>query len=124
MSLKLVSLISHVSTCDTVMSDHRISDKDSSFRSFDFNNTDFDSINANLMSINWHLLWDFCSPEEFPELMTLVLLQICEMCCPQKQSVAKGPQLHKSPLEKRGRSSTNSTSKTKPYYPSSKVSGS
>ena len=42
------------------------------------------------MSINWQLLWDLCSSEEFPELMTLVLLQICEMCCPRKQSVLKG----------------------------------
>ena len=102
------NLISHVSTCDTAMSDHRITDimlsynpcnpstpsppdfNDVSFRCFDFNRTDFDSLNANLESINWKQLCELCLPEEFPELMTLVLLQICEICCPRKQLISQG----------------------------------
>ena len=83
------NLISHVSTCDTDMSDHRIADimlsynpcnlskpsppdfNDLSFRCFDFNRTDFYSVNANLESINWKQLYELRLPEEFPELMTL-----------------------------------------------------
>ena len=61
-----------------------------SFRCFDFNRTDFDSLNANLESINWKQLCELCLPEEFPELMTLVLLQICEICCPRKQLISQG----------------------------------
>ena len=90
------------------MSDHRIADimlsynpcnpstpsppdfNDVSFRCFDFNRTDFDSLNANLESINWKQLCELCLPEEFPELMTLVLLQICEICCPRKQLISQG----------------------------------
>ena len=90
------NLISHVSTCDTAMSDHRIADimlsynpcnpstpsppdfNDLSFRCFDFNRTDFDSLNANLESINWKQMCELCLPEEFPELMTLVLLQFAK----------------------------------------------
>ena len=54
---------------------------------FWFHRTDFDSVNANLESINWKQLCELCLPEEFPELMTLVLLQICEICCPRKQLI-------------------------------------
>ena len=90
------------------MSDHRIADimlsynpcnpstpsppefNDLSFRCFDFNRTDFDSLNANLESINWKQLCEVFLPEEFPELLTLVLLQICEICCPRKQLTSQG----------------------------------
>ena len=44
-------------------------------------------MNANLESINWKQLCELCLPEEFPELMTLVLLQSCEICCPRKQLI-------------------------------------
>ena len=90
------------------MSDHRIADimlsynpcnpstpsppdlNDLSFRYFGFNRTDFDSVNANLESIKWKQWCELCLPEEFSELMTLVLLQICEICCPRKQSTSQG----------------------------------
>ena len=61
----------------------------SSFRSLDFYKADYDKINHLLDSVNWGELWELCDPEDFPELLNLVLLQICEMGCPRKQAFSK-----------------------------------
>ena len=37
-----------------------------------------------MSSVDWKQLWELCDPDEFPELLTLVLLQICEIGCPKK----------------------------------------
>ena len=44
-------------------------------------------MNAAFSEVNWKDLLDLCSNplEEFPELFTLVLLQICEIFCPRKK---------------------------------------
>ena len=44
-------------------------------------------MNAALSEVNWNDLLNLCSNalEEFPELFTLVLLQICEIFCPRKK---------------------------------------
>ena len=99
--------MTHVSVTDTPLSDHKLleiflshnscrSDPSvppdfsvSSFRSLDFYKADYDKINHLLDSVNWSELWELCDPEEFPELLNLVLLQICEMGCPRKKASSK-----------------------------------
>ena len=101
------NLVTHVSVTDTPLSDHKLleiflshnpcrSDPSvppdfsvSSFRSLDFYKADYDKINHLLDSVNWSELWELCDPEEFPELLNLVLLQICEMGCPRKKASSK-----------------------------------
>ena len=61
----------------------------SAFRSLDFFKADYSKINSLLSSVNWQQLWDICDPKEFPELLTLVLLQICEIGCPKKVATNK-----------------------------------
>ncbi|XP_042857768.1 uncharacterized protein LOC122244039 [Penaeus japonicus] len=101
------TLVTHVSVTDTPLSDHKLleiflshnpcqSDPSvppdfsvSSFRLLDFYQVDYDKINHLLDSVNWKELWALCDPEEFPELLNLVLLQICEIGCPRKQASSK-----------------------------------
>lgn len=95
-------LVSHVSVSDTVFSDHRLVKiflsynpcslvpscppdfTQSSFRSLDFHKADFNTINEELSSVDWDLLVELCDDDEFPELFTLTLLQICLIYCPTK----------------------------------------
>ena len=95
-------LVTHVTTSDTCLSDHRLVEifwsynpcsidppsppdfEASSFRSLDFPKADFPAISQKLTSVKWKDLWDASSPEEFPELFTQTVLQICETCCPKK----------------------------------------
>ena len=37
-----------------------------------------------LKSVDWEALWGTCNPENFPELFTLAVLQICKSYCPKK----------------------------------------
>ena len=103
------SLVSHVVVKDTPLSDHGLVEvflshnpcqpqkavlpdfSSSSFRSINFKNADYESINTQFSMINWHDLWELCKNplEEFPELFTLVLLQVCEMFCPRKQQPSR-----------------------------------
>ena len=98
------NLVTHVSVTDTPLSDHKLLEiflshdpcrpdplvlpnfSVSSFRSLDFYKADYDRINHLLDYVNWNKLWQLCDPEEFPELLNLVLLQICEIGCPRKQA--------------------------------------
>ena len=98
------NLVTHVSVTDTPLSDHKLleiflshdpyrSDPSvlpnfsvSSFRSLDFFKADYDRINHLLDYVNWNKLWQLCDPDELPELLNLVLLQICEIGCPRKQA--------------------------------------
>ena len=97
------NLVTHVSVSETPLSDHRLLEiflpynpcsprppappdfSADSFRSLDFHRADYDKINSLLSSVNWQELWNLSDPSEFPELLTLVLLQICELGCPRKQ---------------------------------------
>ena len=83
--------VSHVSTSETPLSDHRIVDIllsynpcplrppappdfiEESFRSLDFNKADFVKINESLSEINWVNFMESCSDEDFPELLNLTL---------------------------------------------------
>ena len=94
--------VSHVSTSETPLSDHRKVDIllsynpcalsppappdfiEESFRSLDFNKADFVKINESLSEINWVNLMESCSDEDFPELLNLTLLQACQQGCPKK----------------------------------------
>lgn len=94
--------ISHISVSDTDLSDHRLIEiymshnpchmiisnppdfNKSSFRCLDFNKADYCLINNLLKSVDWMILKEDCDPEYFPQLFTLVVLQICEIGCPKK----------------------------------------
>ena len=98
------NLVTHVSVTDTPLSDHKLLEiflshdpcrpepsvipnfSVSSFRSLNFYKADYDRINHLLDYVNWNKLWQLCDPEEFLELLNLVLLQICEIGCPRKQA--------------------------------------
>ena len=97
-------LISHISTSETPLSDHKHVEvflcynpcsltsptlpdfSESSFRNLDFNKTDFKELNVILRIIDWEALSSICKEEEFPQLFTLILLQMCELYCPRKVS--------------------------------------
>ena len=97
-------LISHISTSETPLSDHKHVEvflsynpcsltsptlpdfSGSSFRNVDFNKNDFEELNVSLRIIDWEALSSICKEEEFPQLFTLILLQMCELYCPRKVS--------------------------------------
>ena len=94
--------VSHVSTSETPLSDHRKVEIllsynpcalsppappdfiEESFRSLDFSKADFVKINETLSEINWVNLMESCSDENFPELFNSTLLQACQQGCPKK----------------------------------------
>ena len=94
--------IDHVHVTDTRLSNHRLVEvylgfnpcqpittaspqfKDLSFRSLDFFKADYTQLNDLFKSIDWKILWDISDPDEFPELFTLVILQVCCIGCPKK----------------------------------------
>ncbi len=95
------NMVTHVSVSDTPLSDHRLLEiflpynlclpptsappdfSSDSFRSLDFHRADYDKIEGLLLSVDWQELWNLSDPSEFPELLNLVLLQICELGCPK-----------------------------------------
>ena len=54
------------------------------FRSLNLHKADFDQINTHMETINWDELKAICSPEEFPELLRLTILQVCMIYAPTK----------------------------------------
>ena len=60
-----------------------------SFRSLNLYKADYEKINAHLQSIQWDDLKELCSPEEYPELLRLTVLQICTLYAPSKIPVRK-----------------------------------
>ena len=101
------NLVAHIDTSDTPMSDHRLvdiyfshnpcqpihqkpPDFDESFRGLDFSKADYDKINSCLSAIDMVALRELCDdPEDFPDLFTMVILQICTMFCPKKRPPSK-----------------------------------
>ena len=95
-------LVTHVETFDNSLSDHKgveiflsynpLSPEspkapiftESSFRAIDFRKADFDYLNSLISSMDWDLMYNSCKPEEFPEIFTEELLNICESTCPKK----------------------------------------
>ena len=91
-------LISHVSTSDTILSDHRLVEifwsfnpcsftspnppvfVESSFRSLDFFKADYSAISNMIESVDW----ETSDQENFPELFTQTVLTVCKICCPRK----------------------------------------
>ena len=59
------------------------------FRGLNLYKADFDEINKHLESINWDELQAICTPEEFPELLRLTVLQVCMLYSPTKSNPSK-----------------------------------
>ena len=95
-------LVTHVSTSDTILSDHRLVEifwsfnpcsftfsdppefEELSFRSLDFFKADYDLISDMIKAVDWDSLYDSSDAQNFPELFTQTVLQICNECCPKK----------------------------------------
>jgi len=118
-------LITHVAVSDTSLSDHRMIEifwsfnpcsiehplspdfNDDSFRSIDFSKADYIKLSERIESVNWNDLWSSCSLEDFPELFTQTVLQICLTSCPKKtpptgrnSSLVRIPSRRKRKLQK------------------------
>lgn len=96
-----VNLVKQVEVKDTELSDHRIITIKSSFglkqnstpkivfephtfRNLNFYKTDFAKLNKHLKSVEWNDLKLLCDPQDYPELVRLVILQVCEFYAPAK----------------------------------------
>ena len=101
-------LVTHVSCSSTRLSDHEFveiywsynpcnlitsSTLDfllSTFRSLDFQKADYTQLNVMISSVSWNDLLDLSGDiDDFVELFTLTVLQICEICCPTKGCIKK-----------------------------------
>ena len=96
------NLVSHVSTVDTPLSDHRrveiflsynpcstVSSEPPdfivlAFRRLDFQKADFSKISGMIASVKWAEILESCSKDDIPELFTETLLQVCQAGCPRK----------------------------------------
>ena len=95
------NLVKHVVVSDTEMSDHRMITVKSNpglkqtcaakpafiphtYRNLNFFKADFQKINTHLKSVNWDNLHSVCPASDFPELVRLTVLQICELYSPAK----------------------------------------
>ena len=62
----------------------------STFHSLNFLKADYPRLNCMISSVDWSKLWDLSENiDEFVELFTLTILQICEICCPKKVACRK-----------------------------------
>ena len=95
-------LVTHISTSDTILSDHRLVEifwsfnplsqasrsspefKEKSFKNLDFFKADFGKINEEILAVDWDSLWEISDQENFPELFTQTVLDICDKYCPRK----------------------------------------
>lgn len=96
-------LVTQVSSVESNLSDHNLVDitlsinpteksshsppsfNEDSFRSIDFTRADFDLIRTKIKAVNWTSIRQTCSFEEFPEVFTKTLLEICLSCAPKKK---------------------------------------
>ena len=104
-------LVTNVSCQDTILSDHRLVDisvsdsfsggfgwgrqlkRGDPFGSLDFNRADFDLLNSKLSQIEWSDIFDGVSFEDVPELFTMVLFQVCEICIPARRPKSGKPKM-------------------------------
>ena len=62
----------------------------STFHSLNFLKADYPRLNCMISSVDWNELWNLSENiDEFVELFTLTILQICEICCPKKVACRK-----------------------------------
>ena len=95
------NLINHIEVTDTELSDHNLikvksnfglkppdlkkpPSKPHTFNNLNFYKAQFDEINSCIGNVNWDELNELCTTEEFPELVRLTILQICELYTPVK----------------------------------------
>ena len=71
------------------------------FRSLDLHRADYEKINSDLEKINWDELKELCSPDEFPELLRLTILQVCMIHTPLKTTISNRQQLNPFARERR-----------------------
>ena len=103
------NLVKHVSSVETKMSDHNIvtifmegnlssycksagraqTDK-FSFRNLKVHDCDYDEVNGKLKEVNWDLLKNECTMEEFPVLFELIVLQLMCMTAAAKSDGKAG----------------------------------
>ena len=96
-----VHLVKHIRTEDTKLSDHKMITVKSNFglthtasikptfiphtfRNLNLHKADFNKINEQIQAIEWDDLKSICPLEDYPELVKLTVLQICEMYSPVK----------------------------------------
>ena len=96
-----INLVKHVKVEETEISDHNMIIVKSNFglkpktapkptftphtfRNLNLFKADFKEINHHLQSIDWDDLHSMCPMEDFPELVRLTVLQICELHAPTK----------------------------------------
>ena len=63
--------------------------KPHTFRNLNFYKAQFDEINLHIGHVNWDELTELCTTDEFPELVRLTILQICELHTPTKCARSK-----------------------------------
>ena len=98
------NLVLHTKVTDTKISDHRLVEivttvdeaynpakfstpqTKHTFRNLNLHKADYGKINEHLESVNWSDLHSSCTPEDFPELLRLTVLQIMELHCPLKNN--------------------------------------
>ena len=101
------NIISHIQSLETNLSDHNIIKMQTtynllkpepkvqfripnhSFRSLNLKKADFSAISDHLSTINWEELKSLSTPDEFPELFRLTMLQVANIHFPQKTSRSK-----------------------------------
>ena len=101
------NLVSHVDSIDSYLSDHNIVKVNTtynllkpqviaqpkvqfhSFRNLNLKKANFSDISKQLKEINWKELKDLCTPDEFPELFRLTLLQVTMLHSPCKTAPSK-----------------------------------
>ena len=71
------------------------------FRSLDLHRADYEKINSDLERINWDELKKLCTPDEFPELLRLTILQVCMIYTPLKTTISNRRQLNPFARERR-----------------------
>ena len=101
------NIVSHIDSVETSISDHNIVKVNTtynllspqktlkkaiphySFRSLNMKKAKYEAICEDLRSINWNELKAICTPDEFPELLRLTLLQIAMVHVPKKLPASK-----------------------------------
>ena len=101
------NIISHVQSMETNLSDHNIVKMQTthnllkpqqkipvkipnhSFRSLNLKKSNFSEISEHLKTINWEELKSLCTPDEFPELFRLTVLQVAALHSPLKTTQSK-----------------------------------
>ena len=79
---------------DAIPKAHTTLSEPHTFRSLNMQKADFDKVRSHLQTVDWDVLRESCSAAEFPELLKLTVLQICELYIPEKVSSNKSMSKH------------------------------